>query len=124
MSHLPAATEAAREYERSLPHACQTLGSPEQAAQATAHHRIAVAAQILFVQCVLVRLSRFRFHRDFRPQQNRRAQAGINVAVTESLFQNGEGGLASAVNGSEIAHTPVVAQSDRYAVDLVVFRRQ
>src|SRR5215813_4024179 len=67
---------------------------------------------------------RFRFHRDFRPQYNRRAQAGINVAVTETLFQNREGGLAGAVNGSEIAHTPVVAQSDRYAVDLVVFRRQ
>src|SRR5262249_32170955 len=54
--------------ERSLPRACQTLVSPEQAAQGTAHHRLAVAAQVLFVHCRFVRLSRFRFHRDFRPQ--------------------------------------------------------
>src|SRR5262249_23897261 len=63
----PAAKEAAREYERSLPLACQTLVSPEQAAQGTAHHRLAVTAQVFFVHCRFVRLSRFRFHRDLRP---------------------------------------------------------
>jgi hypothetical protein len=59
-----------------------------------------------------------------RANVDRRAETGINVAVAESLFQNGEGGLAGAVNRSEIAHTPIVTQRDRYAADLVVFRRQ
>ena len=44
--------------------------------------------------------------------------------IAERLFQNGECGLAGAVDGSEITHTPVVMQRNGYATDLVVFRGQ
>src|SRR5262249_54064403 len=54
--------------ERSLLRSYQTLVSPEQSAQGAARHRFAVAAQVFFVHCLFVRLSRFRFHRNFRPQ--------------------------------------------------------
>src|SRR5262249_3628447 len=52
------------------------------------------------------------------------AETGINVAVTEGLFKNGKGGLASAVNRCEIANIPVVSQRDRGVADLVVLRGQ
>ena len=42
--------------KRCLLRSCQTLVSPEQSAQGTAHHRFAVAAQIFFVHCVFFRL--------------------------------------------------------------------
>jgi hypothetical protein len=38
----------------------------KKSTQWTLRHRFAVAADVFFVHCLFVRLSRFRFHRDFR----------------------------------------------------------
>src|SRR3954468_7809275 len=64
----------------------ETLAAAEQWAQGTAHYRFAVAPQVLFIHRRFARLSSFRFHRDFRPQQHRAAEPSINVAVAETLF--------------------------------------
>jgi hypothetical protein len=53
--------------KRSLLRSRQTIVSPEQSAQGTACHRFAIVAQVFFVHCFFIRLSRFRFHRDLRP---------------------------------------------------------
>jgi hypothetical protein len=61
---------------------CKTLASAEERPQGTEHDRCAVAAQVFFVHRHFVWLSSLRFHRDLRPQQHRRAEAGINVVPT------------------------------------------
>src|SRR5437764_11504698 len=70
-----------------LPQSRELVAAAQKGAQRTLRHRCAVAAQVFIIHRGLGRLPGFGFERDLRPEQDRGAEAGINVAVTESLFE-------------------------------------
>jgi hypothetical protein len=98
---------------RSLLCSRQAVVAAEEWAEEAAHYCFPVAAQVFFIHRRSVRLSSFRFYSDLGSQQHGCAKTSVNVAITESLFQNGKGGLAGAVNRGDIAHSSCHAEKPR-----------
>src|SRR5688500_13376564 len=74
----------------------------EQSTQRPLRERRAVAAQVLGIHRVALRLTGFCFHRDLGAEHDGRAETCIEIAVSERLLQSREGGLPGAVRGRNV----------------------